>query len=82
MKTINDYKLLAIILQDRAQIQFTDNDLLIRVFEAEGTDGYMVDVWTMDTFDFDDINDPVDGGICTGDEYNAVTFYLNEAPKG
>ena len=55
----------------RIAILSKDRDYLYVIYESVMEEGYMVD-----KYDVDDMNEPMDGGLCTGTAEDALNFML------
>jgi len=74
----NKINRLARVLRDKSSVEFKHNGFYYEVFESADS-GYIVNVYSSNEKDDDEQyieTDLVDGGLCSGNERDAIEFML------
>ena len=61
-------------LNDTGAVDFMYMGFKYSIYESMANEGYMVDVYEEE--DYDDDTEAIDGGLCTGNAFDAVGFLL------
>jgi len=70
-------RLLDELINKGYDIVFNHDELTYNIFWSDSNEGYMIDIYKSMSHYNEDESLPINGGLCTGSELDALEFFIN-----